>query len=108
MCFPNTTILEGDWELSYKTFGKKVVRKMHIYRIENSLLGRSNTDEFQVGTKREVYFWEMPVNSFHGSGKARFEGMLINEHKLSGILIISEYPLSGRAIRWKARKIPGS
>ena len=100
--FSESTGLEGEWELKYRTFGKKVVKKISVNRLGDRLIAKSSEEEFCISFVQNTLGWELEVPTINGLATARFKGILTSENEMSGVLIISEVPLNGRAIVWKA------
>ena len=100
----NTIDVTGEWTLKYKTFGKKVEKELAIQVLQSGLLGRSSNSEFAMYMDDTRISWEMEVPGVRNLVNAEFKGELLNNKKMSGVVMLLEYPMNGRVVKWTAER----
>lgn len=97
--------ISGEWIVDYKTLGKRVQQEITIVQVGNRALVTSTDGGFEISISddRQVS-WFLDVPALHGSMLATFRGNIEGTDRMSGILLMSKYPLNGRAVRWKAKR----
>ena len=101
----DSSTLDGSWQLDFKTVGKRVKLELVLQSDGKKVVAKCGEVSFKVLWEDQDLSWELGVPVMNGIRLATFKGSFVDENKLSGILVISEAPYAGRAVKWTARRI---
>ena len=96
--------LTGDWELIRETPRGKKKTDLEVAHTEDQVRFRSKNGEFIIQTDGNKISWEETLRTPKGKLVAKHQGHVLAADNLSGTFVITEGPISGRQMKWSAKR----
>lgn len=96
--------LSGEWEITRETpKGKKSVAITMAHEGSKATVWSKN-GEYTITLKGNRVHWEQQVKTPMGKMKAIHQGTIESENRLSGTFVFDDGPLTGRQMKWTAKR----